>query len=83
MVEPARRTPLKAVHSADGSRNSTEELPYRIELRGGADEQSIELLACARSSSLARAIFDAACKEYLDRNVFLSRGSRVIAKRLG
>ena len=82
MVDPERRTPLRAVHSADTSRNVTDELPYRIELRSGPNGQSVELLACARSSALARAIFDAACKEYPDRNIFLSRGSRVIAKRL-
>jgi len=80
MVEPERRTPIKSVPTADATRNFSEELGYSIELRGG---RSGVLLARARSSSLARAIFDAACKEYPSRNVYLCRGPRVIAKRLG
>ena len=79
MVEPERRMPLKSVPAADATRNSLEELAYSIELRDG---RSVIFLARARSSALARAIFDAACKEYPGRNVFLCRGQRVIAKRV-
>lgn len=80
MVEPEHRTPLKSVPAADAAKNSSEELAYSIELR---DEGSVVLLARARSSALARAIFDAACKEYPGRNVFLCRGQRVVSKRVG
>jgi len=58
-----------------------EDLPYRIELlRNGAGE-SERILARARTSTLARIIFEAACNEYPGRSLVLIRGTRAIAKR--
>ena len=79
MVESERRTTLRPLRSDGAAKTSLEELPYRVELRGGS---TVRLLARARSSALARAIFDTACKEYSDGNIYLCRDARVIAKRL-
>ena len=79
MVESERRTPPRSLRPQGASKtNPLEELPYSVELRSA---HSTRLLARARSIALARAIFDAACKEYPDSDIFLNRGSRTVASR--
>lgn len=69
----------KVARIANAKRHK-EMLPYRIELRDLADDNSVEqVLARAFSSALARAIFKAAQSEHPDRRITLSRGSRLIA----
>jgi phosphatidate phosphatase APP1 len=82
MVEPERRTLLRSVGLARVARTSSQDLPYQIELRDSGGEATERVVARAQSSSLARAIFKAACHEFLKRCIVLSRGSRVIAKRM-
>lgn len=57
-----------------------ETLPYRIELRGAGNGDSVErVLARAFNAPLARAIFKAAQSENPDRRITLSRGARLLA----
>lgn len=79
MIAPARRPPLKSAHSSDRPKNPGEELPYRVEVR---TSDAARVLARAKSSALARSIFDGACREMPDQNIFLCRGQRVIARRV-
>lgn len=54
-------------------------LPYRIELCGEDNSAAERVLALALNSALARAIFQAARKEYPGRRILLRRGDRTVA----
>lgn len=58
---------------------AADNLPYRIELAGDGDNAPERVLALALDANLARAIFQAAKKEYPERRIVLRRGGRTIA----
>ena len=56
-----------------------DKLPYRIELAADGELAPERVLAMALDANLARAIFQAAQKEYPQRRIVLRRGSRTLA----
>ena len=63
--------------SSTAARN--DKLPYRIELAADGENAPERVLALALDANLARAIFQAAQKEYPERRIILRRGNRTIA----
>ena len=55
-------------------------LPYRIELAADGEDAPERVLALALDANLARAIFQAAQKEYPERRIVLRHGSRIVAE---
>ena len=62
-----------------GSTAAGSRLPYVVELWDILRREPERLIARAASASLARAIFDAASREHLDRRIVLRRGSQVLS----
>lgn len=61
------------------SAETSEDLPYVIEMWNGARTKVERVIARAQSASLARAIFKAACDEHPSRYLILRRAERVLA----
>jgi hypothetical protein len=77
-MSDARDGTLTSPENVDASKSAAHQLQYRVELRRG---RIVKVLARAQSSSLARSIFQAACREYPSKNVFLLLAEHVVAKR--